>query len=627
MTTHRGQPAAHMRILVAEVDAGRRSWLESCLGRLGQVRSYTRGLELLADLDAEAKPGGSAPGVVIVGEACSDLDRTALLSALGERGEALRAHNLAVFLASSDNTRTLNPDAVPEDLPIQYALDQRLSDEHIRTLVARSARVTSVDDTAPSNRDAAARLTRILDIARDLAGIDDLGDMGLALQAAVCESVDADRAHCLFHDAERGILWSEDDREGHEDELGAFHGLAGFAARIGEPAYAARASDDPRYERNIDDPPGTGDESLAVQPIAESDGTVHAVLVAVRSGEPFATTEQARLADLAEHAAPSVHQLSLRAEAEAILTRGPDDIFRAEARDAYVSRGRSGDVVRVLPPWVRWAYWLLLALLAIGAVYLVVGRVDEYSVGPSVVRMSGRSDVTAHVPGKVVAVEAVPGQSVHAGQVLARLYDAAEAAELERFERDLHAQLRARMLDPADPTARAAVSSLRADVRRARARLEERTIRAPNAGRVADIRVRPGQHVGPGDLVASLVADATELSVIALLPGADRPKLRPGMSLRMELAGYRYAYQDLVIHKVSDEIIGPGEARRYLGKRLGDGIAIGGPVVVVEAKLPASIFEAHGKMYSYHDGMQGRAEIRTRARRIIVALIPPLEEL
>ena len=113
--------------------------------------------------------------------------------------------------------------------------------------------------------------------------------------------------------------------------------------------------------------------------------------------------ERAALAELTEHVASGIHLLARRMEAESIMeAEGQEELFRREAIDAYASRGHSGDVVRVLPPWVRWAYWMLLVLLAAGTVYLVVGRVDEYSVGPAMVRMSGRSDISTHVAGKVV---------------------------------------------------------------------------------------------------------------------------------------------------------------------------------------------------------------------------------
>lgn len=615
-----------LSIVIADAEPARLGWLQDSLRPLGDVHLVAAGSELLDRVDDRIRAGAAGPYVLIVGERCTDMARGEVLAALATRSEELERDNASVFLCARNNRRLQLAD-VPEELPIQYTLDERISADDIRALIERAVELRSGDEATFEDRQAAARMTQILDVARAVSRLGDLTEVTDALRAAVADVTGAERSYCLFHDSERGILWSESSGDERADDMGAFVGLSGFAARTGEPVYAPIARDDPRYLPAVDDPDGSGAESIIAQPIADRDGNVHVVLVAVRASSPFDHGHRRLLVELATHTSGHIHQLALRTEAEAILSVDREEMFRQEAIDAYVTRGRSGDVVRVSPPWVRSAYWLLLVLLAAGAVYLIVGRVDEYSVGPSVVRMSGRSEVTAHVAGTVSSVAVSAGQRVRAGEVLVRLYDADEKAELDRVKEDLDAQLRARMLDPGDVATRQAVSSLRAQWQRARARLEERTVRAPRAGTVVDIRARESQHVSPGELIAALVDDDPQLSVIAFLPGADRPKLHPGMSLRMELAGYRYAYQDLVIDKVSDEIIGPAEARRYLGPRLADGIPVVGSVVIVEAKLPARHFEAHGERYPYYDGMLGRAEIRTRDRRIIVALIPPLEEL
>lgn len=613
------------RVIIAEADAGARAWLERCLDGRFDVRICTSARELWSLIDGQE----TGPAALIVGRALGDAGTGELLVELAERAPVLARARIALFVA---NLGDLSPADLPEGSSVHYALDSRLAPEHVHALILQALASLQRANESDIDAQAAVQLTRVLDITRSLARHTSLESFAEAVEHAIVELCEADRGHCLFHDADSGILWSESEGARQHQELAAFLGLAGFAARVGTAVHAPRAADDPRYRAMVDDPEGTGDESIVAVPVVGPDGMVHAVLCAVGATRPLLEHQRAQLDALARHISSTVHQLALRAEAQSLMQDSDQEqtreqIFRPEALEAYVSRGRRGDVVRVLPPWIHWSYWVLLLLLAVGVVYLVVGRVDEYSVGHAVVRMTGRSDITAHSAGKVVSVEVASGQRVARGQILARLYSAEEVAELERVDRDFQARLRARMLDPADALARQSVSSSRTEVERARARLEERTIRAPSAGTVADIRLQPGQQLSPGDVVASLVGDDTELSVIALMPGADRPKLAPGMALRVELSGYRYAYQDLTIDKVSDEIIGPGEARRYLGKRIGDGVVLGGPVVVVEAKIPAGVFEAQGTLYRYHDGLQGVAEVRTRSRRIIVALIPQLEEL
>ena len=58
------------------------------------------------------------------------------------------------------------------------------------------------------------------------------------------------------------------------------------------------------------------------------------------------------------------------------------------------------------------------------------------------------------------------------------------------------------------------------------------------------------------------------------------------MPLRLEIQGYRYAYQHLTVDSVGDEVVGPAEARRYLGDEIADAVQFAGPVVRVEAHLP-----------------------------------------
>jgi hypothetical protein len=112
--------------------------------------------------------------------------------------------------------------------------------------------------------------------------------------------------------------------------------------------------------------------------------------------------------------------------------------------------------------------------------------------------------------------------------------------------------------------------------------------------------------------------------LVAALPGEYRPLLRPGMPLRLELAGYRYAYQPLAIDTIEDRLVGPAEAQRALGPALA---LPAGPVVLVRARLLASTFAADGGAYSYYDGMTGAVEVRLRSERILYTLVPGLNVL
>jgi multidrug efflux pump subunit AcrA (membrane-fusion protein) len=316
-------------------------------------------------------------------------------------------------------------------------------------------------------------------------------------------------------------------------------------------------------------------------------------------------------------------QLSIQIHAEAILddATGEDGLFRRAALEAQ-NLPRWGDVVRVSPAWLPWAYRLLVVLLLGSLVFVIVGKVSTYSGGPAVIRSNARSPITARTPGTIASVAVAPGDPVEAGAVIARLDDAEQRAGVERLERDFETQLRNHMLDPGDPTADAAVRRVRNELEAARTALEQRVVRAPVAGTVGDVRVRYGQRVDPGDVVASVIDSAQGLEVIALLPGEDRPQLTANMAMRLELVGYRYAYQTVVIDEVSSDVIAPAEARRVLGPEVADGLQLGGPVVLVRGRLPSAEFAVDGRTFRYHDGMLARAEVRVRAEPIVFALFP-----
>jgi membrane fusion protein (multidrug efflux system) len=242
-----------------------------------------------------------------------------------------------------------------------------------------------------------------------------------------------------------------------------------------------------------------------------------------------------------------------------------------------------------------------------------------------VVRLGGRSDLTATADGTVSQVAVAPGERVEAGRLLVRFYGAREAAELARIDHEFELQLINRLRDPSDAGPQQALISLRAERELARSNLAEREVRAPVAGVVSDIPVRVGQHIAPGQSLLSITRGQSRPEVVAFLPGEDRPMLKRGMPLRLELQGYRYAYQHLVVDSVGDEVLGPAEARRYLGNEIADAVQFAGPVVKVEAHLISGTFESEGKVRRYHDGMLARAEVRIRSERVLVALIPALK--
>jgi membrane fusion protein (multidrug efflux system) len=309
------------------------------------------------------------------------------------------------------------------------------------------------------------------------------------------------------------------------------------------------------------------------------------------------------------------------------MSEAPQPIFRAEAVEQLNRVGERPSLLRIAPTWTRWTYPVVVAACVAGLAYSFIGTIDEYATGPALIRAEGRREVTAAAAGTVATVDVRPGERVAAGRLLVRLHDASEAADLERLEHEFELQLVKSLRDPSDQAARQSLTALRAQKELAQARLDERSIKAPQDGVVSDVRIRPGQHLNPGDAVLTLVPPDAPFTVIAMLPGNYRPVLRAGMPLRLELEGYRYQYRRLAIDDISDEVVGPSEVKRYLGSEIGDAITLSGPVILVQASLPTSTFEVDGRPVRYHDGMIARAEARVRSERIILSLVPGLRAL
>ncbi|WP_028208946.1 efflux RND transporter periplasmic adaptor subunit [Paraburkholderia nodosa] len=126
-------------------------------------------------------------------------------------------------------------------------------------------------------------------------------------------------------------------------------------------------------------------------------------------------------------------------------------------------------------------------------------------------------DVTTEVAGLVREIAFNSGQEVKAGQMLVRLNDDSDRAQLaslqaaadlaqtvytrDKAQFDIQAIARAQLdADAAD------LKSKRAQVDQQAALVVKKTIRAPFAGRVGITTVNPGQYLNPGDAIVTLQA-------------------------------------------------------------------------------------------------------------------------
>ena len=303
-------------------------------------------------------------------------------------------------------------------------------------------------------------------------------------------------------------------------------------------------------------------------------------------------------------------------------------IFRARALEVHQQGESPGRPLEVVSSWTRWAVRVTVLVVAVGLGFAALAPVGEYAQGPAVVRREGRTIVTSSASGTVRSVARRPGQRVEAGELLVRLDDAGAEAALARVEHEYEQRLVELLRAPEDEARRERLTSLGAELELARARLDERSVRAPSAGLISDLRVREGQRVDPGDALVAIEGEAAQTVVVGLLPGHYRPLLSAEASeLVLELEGFPDSRVEVDVREVADEVVGPAEALRVLGRDREGAMQLDGPVVVVEARLASERFASDDVDYRIYDGMQGRLEAKVRAATLLEILIPALRRL
>lgn len=500
-----------------------------------------------------------------------------------------------------------------------------------------SVRATAVAEPAATAAGVGSA-RQVLEIASQLGIQPELDAALRRLARGALELTGAARARVLLHDAATDTLRSAAVAGGEPEASDpvAMIGVCAVVARNGGTMHLARAAADPRYLAEVDDPDGDGQERLLLAALLGGDRRLVAVVVVARpaSQADFGAHDLVAFELLASQAGPVLGQLALRESLDAAEGRGGAmqmplaHLFRREALHAFArADADNGPPLRISPAWVSRALWLLVGTFVGALAFCVFFTVGEYASGPALVRIDGRIDLAAIAPSVVAQVVVAPGQQVEEGQVLVRFSDQLEVAEHARIEKELELQLAKRLLDPRDQNAALALTGLRADRDLAAARLAQKTLVAPAAGVVSDVRIRPGQHMPVGAHVLSIVPAGAKASIVAVLPGEYRPMLQAGQPVRFELSGFRYSYRRLRLEWIGDEVVGPEEAKRFLGPEVSGSFPLTGPVVWARAPLPESSFVSDHQSFEYYDGMHGLAEVRVRSQRVIYLLIPGLRAL
>jgi biotin carboxyl carrier protein len=455
---------------------------------------------------------------------------------------------------------------------------------------------------------------RILAVVGELAALRSEAELRRALASWACELGDADDAEVAFVDEQRACLWIGASEWPWE------HGFAGAAARERRALVAEHACDVPREHELLAGVTKPRDHLVAV-PLPGADGQSHAVLLASRAAtrDAFGADAVAVLTALCTRAGAFLEHVAAAIAIDAAISAPPPH-YRAEAKAALAAPAR-GHAVTFVPPWAAATFWLIAAATVACVVFLCLASRSRYSSGPAIVHDGRRHAVVAHAVGTVGEIAVATGDSVDVGETLVVLDDPTTQAELERLAVELDRRTRQHLLDLDDVAAADAVAELRQRMLATRARLGERIIRAPVAGVIADLRVAAGRPLAVGDVVATIDTGEGELQLLAFLPGDDRPALAQGMHMRFDIPGYRHDYQWFTITAVEDAAVGPREAARMLGTERADSVPLAGPTVLARGEIPEG-FVVDDRLYAYHDGMLGIAEVRLEREPLLFVLLP-----
>lgn len=156
-------------------------------------------------------------------------------------------------------------------------------------------------------------------------------------------------------------------------------------------------------------------------------------------------------------------------------------------------------------------------------------------------------DLTVETSGIVTQILFTSNESVEVGQVLLRLDDGVQLADLEaartQLELDLTSLERARELQSRGvaanvslETSQAAARASEAQVARATALLEQRYLAAPFNGTIGLARVDLGQFVSPGTVIATL-QDLSSMRIDFTLPEQELGNVSIGQAVHVRVEG------------------------------------------------------------------------------------------
>lgn len=153
------------------------------------------------------------------------------------------------------------------------------------------------------------KLTRVLDVARQMAATTDLTRLLNVIVDATCECLECERATIFLYDARRDELYSRAATGGASIRFPAKRGIAGAAASERSIVNVPDAYADERFNREIDRQTGFRTRNLLTFPVESFDGALVGVLQALnREGGGFSTEDEELARVLGAQAGVAIHR-------------------------------------------------------------------------------------------------------------------------------------------------------------------------------------------------------------------------------------------------------------------------------------------------------------------------------
>ncbi len=145
-------------------------------------------------------------------------------------------------------------------------------------------------------------------------------------------------------------------------------------------------------------------------------------------------------------------------------------------------------------------------------------------------------------------------------------------------------------------------------------------VRARDAGIIANLNARRGQHISTREPLLTLLAPDAQIEAHFVVPVRSAGFIRHGQTLDIRYDAFPYqkfGMHQATVHRVSDTALLPAEFD-YLP------VSVNEPVYLAKATLTSDTLVAYGKKISLRSGMTFSADVNLSERTLLEWLLEPL---